>query len=80
MRNIRPGDRFTKFGGGTKSAGDFLTDRKIPAYLRPAIPVIAIENDILVVCGVEISQKVRVDDGTPPSARLFIASTDYSKL
>ena len=80
VRNIRQGDRFTKFGGGTKSAGDFLTDRKIPAYLRPAIPVIAFENEIFVICGVEISQKVRVDDGTPPSARMFVASADYSKL
>ena len=80
VRNIRPGDRFTKFGGGTKSLGDFLTDKKIPAYLRGCIPVVACGGDVLVVCGVEISQKVRVDGDTPPSACVYIACTDYSKL
>ncbi len=64
---IRPradGDRFTKFGGGTKSLGDYLTDKKIPARLRARLPVIARGNTIFAVCGVEISELVRVDEGS----------------
>ncbi|MDE7083158.1 MAG: tRNA lysidine(34) synthetase TilS [Clostridia bacterium] len=64
IRFAKSGDKFTKFGGGTKSLGDFFTDRKIPVRLRKSIPVIADGNDILAVCGVEISDKIKVTDLT----------------
>ncbi len=60
VRTMCAGDKFKKFGGGTKSLGDFFTDRKIPAALRDKIPLVASGNEILVVCGVEISDKVKV--------------------
>ena len=56
-------DNFTKFGGGTKPLRRYLTDKKIPQRMRKNIPVIACGNDILVVCGVEISDKVKVGSG-----------------
>lgn len=43
---------------------DFLIDEKIPARLRTYLPVLASGNEILVVAGVEISNKVKVDEET----------------
>jgi tRNA(Ile)-lysidine synthase len=58
------GDQFTKFGGGTKSLGSFFTDKKVPTRLRGSIPVLADGNEIYVVGGLEISDKVKVDRET----------------
>ena len=63
-RYRKDGDIFEKFGGGTKSLSDFLIDQKIPARLRSFIPVLASGNEILCVAGVEISNKVKVDETT----------------
>ncbi len=76
VRTMRSGDRFKKFGGGTKNLGDFLTDRKIPVAFRDKIPLIASGSEILVVCGVEISDKVKVEEG---GRTLYIASADFRK-
>lgn len=64
LRKRREGDVFTKFGGGTKNFGDFLTDRKVPLRKRDAITVCALGNDVLFAAGVEISDKVKVDGDT----------------
>ncbi|MBQ4099182.1 MAG: tRNA lysidine(34) synthetase TilS [Clostridia bacterium] len=64
IRFRRNGDEFEKFGGGTKNLGDFLTDKKVPLRERDLIPVVAIGSEILVVCGIEISKKVKVEKNT----------------
>lgn len=64
IRFRKNGDEFEKFGGGTKNLGDFLTDKKVPLRERNLIPVIAIGSEILVVCGIEISKKVKVEKNT----------------
>ena len=64
IRTFETGDKFKKFGGGTKKLGDFLTDRKIPVRLRKSIPLIADGNEVLAVCGVEISDKIKVTENT----------------
>lgn len=58
------GDQFTKFGGGTKSLSDYLIDQKVPVRIRNITPVLAVDNDILIIAGVEISNKVRIDKNT----------------
>ncbi len=63
-RYRKDGDVFEKFGGGTKSLSDYLIDQKIPARLRKYIPVLAVGNEILVIAGVEISDKVKITDKT----------------
>lgn len=78
VRTMRQGDKFKKFGGGTKNLGDFFTDRKIPVRLRSIIPVIASGNNILMVCGVEISDEIKVTGKT--QAVRYVVSADYSKL
>lgn len=56
------GDMFTKFGGGTKKLKSFLIDKKIPQRERDFIPVLASNNEVYVVGGIEISELVKVDN------------------
>lgn len=58
------GDLIEKFGGGTKSLSDYLIDKKVPSRLRHNLPVLAVNNEILIIAGVEISNKVKVDEST----------------
>lgn len=60
-RYRQDGDIFEKFGGGTKKLKSYLIDKKVPARLREFIPVLASGNEVFVIAGVEISEKVRVD-------------------
>lgn len=64
IRFMRAGDAFEKFGGGTKKLGDYFTDKKIALRLRGRVPLIASGNKILAVCGVEISDAVKITDRT----------------
>ncbi len=56
------GDVFTKFGGGSKKLKSYLIDKKVPARLRDSIPVLASGNEVYAIAGVEISDKVKVED------------------
>ena len=58
------GDVFTKFGGGTKKLKSFLIDKKVPQRKRDILPVLADENQVFVIAGVEISDLVKVE-GVP---------------
>lgn len=78
IRSMHEGDKFKKFGGGTKNLGDYFTDKKIPVRIRKRIPVIADGNEILVACGVEISENVKVDESTKKVA--VCLAEDYVKL
>ena len=59
----KEGDVFTKFGGGSKKLKSFLIDKKIPVRLRDNLPVLADSKEVFVVAGVEISEKVKVEEG-----------------
>ena len=64
FRYRKEGDVFEKFGGGTKSLNEYLIDRKVPARLRDLLPVLAKDNEIYCIPGVQISDKVKVDKDT----------------
>ena len=64
IRTRRDSDKFTKFGGGTKSLSDYFTDKKIPLLERDSIPLLAVENDVLAIFGLAISDKIKVDETT----------------
>ena len=64
IRTKNVGDTFTKFGGGTKSLGDYLTDKKIPQRERDLLPIITSGNEVLAIFGVAVSDKVKVDTTT----------------
>lgn len=56
----KDGDVFTKFGGGTKKLASYLIDRKVPQRLRNILPVLAYENEIFAIAGVEIADSVKL--------------------
>ncbi len=64
VRYKKEGDVIQKFGGGSKSLGDFLTDKKIPLRERALLPVIAQDNQIMAVAGVAISNNAKADQST----------------
>ncbi|MDE7372579.1 MAG: tRNA lysidine(34) synthetase TilS, partial [Clostridia bacterium] len=64
IRGRRDGDYIHKFGGGTKSLGDFLTDKKIPLRIRDTLKVIAKDNQVYAVFGVDVSADAKIDEDT----------------
>ena len=59
------GDEILQFGGGTKSLKKFFNERKIPVEERGYLPLIAdAAGEVYAVCGVEISEKIKVDETT----------------
>jgi tRNA(Ile)-lysidine synthase len=70
IRHKKDGDVFKKFGGGTKSLGDYLTDKKIPKRERERLPLIAYENQVLAIFGVAISDLVKIDKTTVTAVKL----------
>lgn len=63
-RTKQNGDMFTKFGGGTKKLKDYLIDKKIPARMRNDLALLCSGNEVLIVLGVEISDKIKIDANT----------------
>lgn len=71
VRFRQKGDKFTKFGGGTKSLGDFFTDKKIPQGERDFIPLLADGDNVLAIGGVEISDRIKITGKTERTAYLI---------
>ena len=59
-RTRRFGDVFSKLGSGSKKLNDYFTDKKIDVDLRDKIPVLAVGNNVLVVAGFDVSEKVKI--------------------
>ncbi len=67
FRTRREGDVFTKFGGGTKPLNRYLIDKKVPERDRDGLLLIAVGNEVFAIMGLEISEKLRVDEGATPT-------------
>ena len=65
FRFRREGDFIVSFGG-RKSLKKFFNEKKIPVEERAFLPLIADERggEVYVICGVEISQSVKVTTAT----------------
>lgn len=73
FRFRKEGDEIVRFGGGTKTLKKFFNEEKIPVEEREYLPLIAEENgEVYVVCGVEISEKIRVDETTKNQGHIQI--------
>ena len=73
IRQRQDGDRFKKFGGGRVPLSDFFIDRKVPARHRGLFPLIAgADGEIFCICGMEISDKVKVTDKTKQILKITI--------
>lgn len=68
IRRRMPGDRFQPLGmpEGSVKVGDFFTNRKIPAVVRPRWPLVLSRESIIWVVGCQIAESVRI---TPKSRR-----------
>ena len=65
IRGINPGDRFIPLGmKGAKKVGDFLTDRKIPRFLRDEIPQVQDRQGIVWLVGHQIAERTKIDKNT----------------
>ena len=72
FRFRQDGDEMQVFGGGTKSLKKLFNERKIPVEDREWLPLIADGATVLAVCGVEISEKVKVDAETREEAYIYL--------
>lgn len=63
FRRRRAGDRFKPYGsGGTKKLKEYLIDKKIPLKRRDGLILIADGDEVLVISGIEISDKVKLEN------------------
>ncbi len=72
FRFRKEGDRIRRFGGGQKSLKKFFNEEKIPPKERAHLPLIADGNEVYVVCGVEISELVKIDENTRRASYISI--------
>ncbi len=71
LRSRACGDFIRPLGmDGRKKLSDYMADRKVPAPLRAFWPVVAVENEVLWVIGVGVSQRSRVTDGCAARVKL----------
>jgi len=63
-RTRKQGDVFAKLGTGAKKLNDYFTDKKIDIDVRDNIPVLAANDQILLVANEDISEKVKIDAST----------------
>lgn len=64
IRTRRLGDTFEKFGGGTKKLKDYLIEKKIPQRERDDLLLLCKGEKVVIICGIEISDAVKVDKDT----------------
>ena len=71
LRYRREGDVFRPFGSGRKKLKEYLIDKKIPVRIRDKLPLLCYNEEVLVVCGLEISDRVRLRDGGKAAEIVF---------
>jgi len=77
-RHRNPGDHFKPLGShGGKKLKDFLIDRKIPLKQRDALWVIEDDQSIIWVCGIEISDHVKISIQTKSVLELKWSTTNF---
>ncbi|MBQ8178404.1 MAG: tRNA lysidine(34) synthetase TilS [Clostridia bacterium] len=76
VRTRKEGDKFKRYGGGTKSLSDYLTDVKMPLYMRDKLLLIAKDSTVYAVLGVEISDELKIDETTTKKYLINIGETN----
>ena len=75
-RTKRQGDKFKKFGGGTKLLSDYFTDKKIDSEQRDNIPLLVAEGKVLFVAGFDISEYIKIDESTKTVVKFNFIKTN----
>ena len=70
FRFRRDGDVFKPYKSGTKKLKEYFIDKKIPQRKRDTILLLCKDDEVLVVCGIQISDKVKVDEKTQVKAEM----------
>lgn len=73
-RTRRLGDVFAKLGSGSKKLNDYFTDKKVDSDIRDLIPLLVIQNQVCVVAGLDVSEKVKIDGNTDQIVRVTFRS------
>ncbi len=77
IRYFQPGDRFWPHGGpGTRKLQDFWVDNKIPRWLRPHIPLVLSDGQIIWVMGLRLAEPVKVTPTTKEVLSLKVLPTN----
>lgn len=63
-RTRRLGDKFSKIGTGSKKLNDYFTNNKVDFELRDKLPILAVGESVLVICGDDVSENVKIDANT----------------
>jgi tRNA(Ile)-lysidine synthase len=74
FRFRQDGDWIRRFGSGKKTLKKFFNEEKISTAEREWLPMLAQAdgNEVFAVCGVELSEKIKVDDGTKKAVYIAI--------
>ena len=71
LRTRRDGDRFHPLGApGDRLLSDYLIDRRIDRPLRDVLPLVAVGDRVLWVCGVGIAEEAKISPNTRRMLRL----------
>lgn len=63
LRQWQEGDKLQPLGmKGSKLLSDFFIDQKINVLDKQTIPLLCKDNEVLWICGVRVSEKMRVED------------------
>ena len=73
-RTRKLGDRFSKIGTGSKKFNDYLTNSKVDYELRDKLPILASQNNVLVVLGDDVSENVKIDANTDEIVKITFES------
>lgn len=79
IRSREEGDLFTKYGGGTKTLKRYMIDKKLSREIR-SLPIIAKDKEVYAVFGVEISDKIKIDEETKNPLYLTVKFTGDKEL
>lgn len=72
FRKRKEGDIFKPFGGGEKKLKKYLIDKKIPSRIRDELILLASGNEVYLILGVEISDKIKTDSNTKNTYTAYI--------
>jgi tRNA(Ile)-lysidine synthase len=77
VRTRRPGDRFHPLGAaGSCSLKKFLIESGVPAAARADLPLVARDRRVLWVCGVRLSDDLKVSPSTRRVARMVFTAAE----
>ena len=62
IRSRQEGDEFTPFGGNNKKLKKYLIDKKIPKRKRDNLLLVAKDNIVYIIIGLEISNLIKLEN------------------